>query len=149
MNDMNGPGNTGQREKVPLPVQGLEVRVYPQAQRNEKDHLLAFASVTLGGVFAVNGLRRMNSEKGPFVAMPSKADGKGGYRDICFPVTKEMHDALNKAVLSGYHQALEQMSSRGAEVEASVRDALHTAQGKTEGLRPEQTQHRTADKGAR
>ena len=148
MNEMKGPGSAGQPEKAALPVPSLEVRVYPQAQRNEKDHLLAFASVTLGGVFAINSLRLMNSDKGPFVAMPSKADGKGGYRDICFPVTKEMHDALNKAVIAGYHQALEQMSSRGAEVKASVREALHSAQAAT-ASRPEQARQRTADKGAR
>ena len=94
MNENMNPGSGQQQEKQALPVPGLEVRVYPQAQRNENDKLLAYASVTLGGVFAVNGLRLMNSDKGPFVAMPSKADGKGGYRDVCFPVTKEMHEAL-------------------------------------------------------
>ena len=133
-------------EGVSPPIPGLEVRVYPQAQRSDK--LLGFASVTLGGVFAVNGLRLMDSEKGPFVAMPSKPDGKGGYRDVCFPVTKEMHSALNNAVIDGYHKALEQLATRGAEVKSSVRGALKEA-AKEAAARPAPAMARTTDKGAR
>ena len=67
--------NNAGTEAISPPIPSLEVRVYPQAKRNENDKLLGFASVTLGGVFAVNGIRLMDSEKGPFVAMPSKPDG--------------------------------------------------------------------------
>ena len=148
MNENMNSGYGQQQEKRALPVPGLEVRVYPQAQRNEKDHLLAFASVTLGGVFAVNGIRLMDSDKGPFVAMPSKADGKGGYRDVCFPVTKEMHAALKEAVISGYHQELSKMATRGEEVKQSVRGALQEAKQES-AARASQPPQRTADKGAR
>ena len=148
MNENMNPGSGQQQEKQALPVPGLEVRVYPQAQRNENDKLLAYASVTLGGVFAVNGLRLMNSDKGPFVAMPSKADGKGGYRDVCFPVTKEMHEALKNAVISGYHQELSKMATRGEEIKTSVRGALQEAKQES-AARASQPPQRAADKGAR
>ena len=143
-----GAHQGGDKAAVSAPVPNMDVRVYPQAQRNENDKLLAFASVTLGGVFAVTGLRLMNSEKGPFVAMPSKADGKGGYRDVCFPVTKEMHAALNKAVLDGYHQELSKMATRGEEIKTSVRGALQEAKQEA-AARSTQAPQRAADKGAR
>lgn len=145
----NMTNNTG-TEAVSAPIPPIAVKVYPQTKRNENDKLLAFASVTLGGVFAVNGIRLTDSSKGPFVSMPSKPDGKGGYRDICLPITKEMHDALNNAVMNGYKVAVVEMNNRGAEAaqRASMRDQLKAAQQEA-SARPAQTAARAADKGAR
>ncbi|MBQ9721880.1 MAG: hypothetical protein IJV64_14505, partial [Oscillospiraceae bacterium] len=75
---------------------------------------------------------------------------KGGYSDICLPITKEMHNALNDAVLNGYNQAVAELNSRGADVaqKASMRDALKEA-AKEAAARPTQAAAKTADKGAR
>ena len=54
---------------------------------NTSGNVLANASVTLGGCFAVRGLRIMNSEKGPFVSMPGYKS-QNGFRDICFPARR-------------------------------------------------------------
>ena len=54
----------------------VSVKVYPV---KEPGTLLAFASVSLGGYFAINGVRVMNGEKGPFVAMPSRKEKDGQY----------------------------------------------------------------------
>lgn len=131
------------------PIPSIKVKVYPQAQRNENDKLLGFASVTIGGVFAVNSLRLMDSEKRPFVAMPSRKDKGGNYHDICLPITSEMHKALNKAVIEGYKEAVAELNSRGAEVaqKASMHDQLKSTQrGATARPAPAA---RTANKGAR
>ena len=137
-------------EGVSPPIPGIEVKVYPQARRNENDKLLGYASVTLGGVFAVNSIRLMDSDKGPFVAMPSRKDKDGNYHDICLPITTEMHKALNDAVLDGYKVAVAEMGSRGAEVaqKASMRDQLKAAQQEA-AARPAPAAARTTDKGAR
>ena len=45
----------------------VSVKVYPLQEKG--GNLLAFASATVGGCFAVNGIRVMDSEKGKFVAM--------------------------------------------------------------------------------
>lgn len=37
---------------------------------NTSGNVLAYVSVTLGGYFAVRGLRIVDSTKGPFVSMP-------------------------------------------------------------------------------
>jgi stage V sporulation protein G len=78
----------------------LDVRAYPIAE--PKGSVAAFASVTIDDIFAVNNIRVVNSEKGLFVAMPQVKDSKGEYRDICFPVTKELRQQLNEAILGAY-----------------------------------------------
>ncbi len=59
----------------------VSVKVYPLQEKG--GNLLAFASATVGGCFAVNGIRVMDSEKGKFVAMPSSKGKDGKYHDIC------------------------------------------------------------------
>ena len=60
----------------------------------------AYASVTIDGMFAVHGLRVMETEKGRFVNMPSTSytdrDGNKQYSDIFHAVTKSalLHDTL-------------------------------------------------------
>ena len=78
----------------------LDVRAYPIAE--PKGNVLAFASVTINDMFAVNNIRVVNSDKGPFVAMPQVKDKEDKYRDICFPVTSELRKQLNEAILDAY-----------------------------------------------
>lgn len=125
-----------------LAVPGVDVKIY-LPKDPEKDHgkLLGFASVNLGGVFAVNGIRIYETEKGPYVAMPSTKGQDGKYHDMCCPTTKEMRQALNAAVLGAYEKTVEQERP-------SVRGALKEA-AKEAAERPASTPKRTADKGDR
>ena len=115
----------------------ISVKVYPM--KEDKGNLLAFASATIGGCFAVNGIRIMDSEKGKFVAMPSSKGGDGKYHDICCPTTAEMRKAINTAVLGEYEKAVEKPSLRGALQNAA----------KEVAARPAPEGQRTVDKGAR
>ena len=136
--------------KSPAPPAALDiaVRVYPS---KAEGNLLAFASVTLGGCFAVKGIKIMDSDKGAFVAMPDRKDGKGEYHDICFPTTSEMRQSLNTAVLGEYQKVMELLAARSEKVRPSVRDALqHAARTAAEHPAPAETpQRRTMAKGAR
>lgn len=68
--------------------------------------LRASASARIGEAFAVHGLKVWDSEKGPFVSMPSvKVNGE--YTDTFHPITKEAREALNTAVLEAYEARLE------------------------------------------
>lgn len=79
--------------------------------------VLAHASVTLNGCFAVRGLKIVQGEHGPFVSMPSRKT-ENGYHDVCFPCTKDFRDQLHATVLEAYQQELTQMAHRGQEVPA-------------------------------
>ncbi len=139
---------TQETAKEASPPLSVEAKVYPY---KKEGNLLAFASVTLGGCFAVRDIRVMNSEKGVFLSMPDRPDGKGEYRDICFPTTAEMRTAIKTAVLNEYQKVMELMAERGAEAKTSVHNALHAPPKKTppaqEAEKP--AKQRKADKGAR
>ena len=91
----------------------MTVKVHPV--RDSKS-LLATASVIIGGCFAVRGIQVRDGKNGVFVSMPQRKDAKGEYRDICFPTTAEMRQAINAAVLGEYE--------RTATSRASLLDAL-------------------------
>lgn len=132
---------------TPQPL-SVEAKVYPS---KTEGNLLAFASVTLGGCFAIKNIRIMNSEKGMFLAMPDRQDAKGEYRDVCFPTTAEMRKSLDSAVLGEYQRVMELLTERGTKAKTSVRDTLTRGQKKTapaqEAARP--AKQRNASKGAR
>lgn len=63
----------------------------------------AIANVVINGEFAVRGVKVVESEKGAFVAMPSKKMGQD-YGDVAFPTTPEAHKAVANAVMKSYEQ---------------------------------------------
>ncbi len=73
---------------------------------------LATASIDLNGVFAVRGVKVVQGANGPFVSMPSYKAGDG-FKDVCFPVTKEFREQLHAAVLGAYQQEMAQLTQRG------------------------------------
>lgn len=85
------------------PSMEMEARAY----LSQKGNTLGYASLTINGCFAVNGIRIMNGENGPFAAMPGRKDKDGNYRDICFPTTKELREEINSLVVDAYYAELE------------------------------------------
>ena len=86
-----------------MPIQ-LQVRIFrPRAE----GPVLADASVTLNGCFAIRGIQIREGKNGPFVSMPSR-QVKGEYRDVCFPCTKEFKQAFDQTVLEAYQMELRQ-----------------------------------------
>lgn len=76
----------------------------------------ATASVNFDDSFAVTGIKVMEGSKGLFVAMPSyKANS--GFRDVCFPITKEFREELHGAVLNGYKLAISQLQGGAQRVQ--------------------------------
>ena len=100
----------------------MTVKVFPvQSSKN----LLATASVTLGGCFAVCGIQIRDGKNGTFVSVPQRKDAKGEYHDICFPTTAEMRQAIQTAVLGEYERTSQRDQSRG-----SVLGAMRDSQAK-------------------
>lgn len=94
-------------EQEALPMQ-MEVKIHAL---NTSGNVLANASVTLNGCFAVRGVKVISSENGPFVSMPHYKS-RDGYKDICFPCTKEFHLQFSDAVVAAYRQELAQLPQR-------------------------------------
>ena len=85
----------------------------------------------------VENLKIVQGSKGLFVGMPSQPDGKGGYRDMAYPVTKEFREQLNTAVLQAYEVKLEQMAERGSAGRASISEQLKAGKATAEQAKAE------------
>lgn len=110
----------------------LDVRVKPIIPTG---NLVAFASVTINDSFKVDGFRICSSEKGLFVNMPSTQDGKGNWKDVCWPVTADFRKQLCDALIEGYGQAIENLqatleATKGAAEKPSLSGALKENAGK-------------------
>lgn len=69
----------------------------------DKGTLKANASVTFNDCFVVHGLKVIESDKGTFVAMPSRKGEDGKFIDICHPLNNDMRNAIKDAVLDKYN----------------------------------------------
>ncbi len=96
------PALTSQREALPMQV---DVKIH---SLHASGPVLADASVNLNGCFAIRGVKVVEGSNGPFVSMPSYK-GRDGYKDICFPCTKEFRQEFDSAVLDAYQQQLAQV----------------------------------------
>lgn len=74
-------------------------------------NLKAFASLSIDEAFVIRSLTVRESENGLFVSMPSYKQG-GEYRDVCFPLSKELRDEINKVVIDEYKQELVNFQNR-------------------------------------
>ena len=94
------------KEKVETSKDVVEVKAKIDALVDyENSKTKAFASITIGDMFAVHGVRVMESDKGLFVRMPQRKVGEN-YVDIFHGITKEAWETTNQAVLDAYEQKL-------------------------------------------
>ena len=98
-----------------LPTE-IDVRLY---RPTAKGPVLADASVTLNGCFAIRGIQIRAGQNGPFVSMPSR-QVHGEYRDICFPCTSEFRQTFDQAVLDAYWMEISQMAQPAQKQDGSM-----------------------------
>lgn len=102
---MHDPSWEESARQETLPMQ-VDVRIH---SLHTEGPVLADASVGLNGCFVIRGVKVMNSDSGPFVSMPRRKTGSG-YKDVCFPSTREFRQQFHDAVLDAYQQTLMQLS---------------------------------------
>ena len=93
-------------------------------------NLMGFASVKFNDCFVVENLKIVQGSKGLFVGMPSQPDGKGGYRDMAYPVK------------------LEQMAERGSAGRASISEQLKAGKAAAEQAKAERPPKEKPSRGA-
>jgi stage V sporulation protein G len=77
----------------------------------------AYANVTLGGEFAVHGVKVMERDDGTvWVSMPRQRSATDGvWRDVFHPITGEARDRLISMVLKAYEEFLKGGQDTGAD----------------------------------
>ena len=72
-------------------------------------------SITLDDAFAVHDIKVIQGENRLFVAMPSRRDEKGTFRDVVHPINSELRNELETQILSAYQRELENQSMEQTE----------------------------------
>lgn len=62
------------------------------------------ASITIDDSFVIHEIKILESEKGLFVAMPSRRLPSGEFKDIAHPINAEARELIQKAVLNEYEK---------------------------------------------
>lgn len=67
-----------------------------------KGNLRAILSITIDDCIAIHEIKVIQSTERLFVAMPSRSDENGEYRDIVHPISPEAREALENVILTYY-----------------------------------------------
>ena len=62
----------------------------------------AVVSITIDDEFVVHDIKVIEGEKGLFIAMPSRKDADGEYRDIAHPINSGTRDMIQRVILDKY-----------------------------------------------
>jgi stage V sporulation protein G len=84
-------------------MQITDVRVRKVAKEGK---LKAVVSITMDDEFVVHDIKVIEGKEKLFAAMPSRKSTDGTYRDIVHPITAEMRDELQNAILVKYEEFL-------------------------------------------
>jgi len=80
------------------------LQVYPV--RAPKGKLIAYARVLLNDELQLTALRLYEGANGMFVSYPCDPGYKGeDYRQVFYPVTKQLRDLIEAAVIKEYNEA--------------------------------------------
>ena len=69
--------------------------------------LRGIVSVTFDDIFAVHDIKVVQGDQRLFVAMPSRRDDSGVFRDIVHPITIGARKAIEQEILDAYQMELD------------------------------------------
>ena len=71
----------------------------------------AIVSVTLDNMLVIHDIKVIEGQEKMFVAMPSRKNAEGEYKDIVHPITPQMREQLQGAILAKYEEALKEQEN--------------------------------------
>ncbi len=81
-----------------------DIRVRKVSQEGK---MKAIVSVTFDDAFVVHDIKVIEGHEKLFAAMPSRKSTDGTYRDIVHPITMQMREQLQNAVLAKYEEYIQ------------------------------------------
>lgn len=83
-----------------MTITGIKVRkLIPEGK------LKGIVSVTFDNSFAVHDIKVIEGDNRLFVAMPSRRDDTGTFRDIVHPISTEVRKRMESEILEAYYNA--------------------------------------------
>lgn len=77
----------------------------------QESRLKALVSVTVGGDLAVHDIKIIDGPERLFVAMPSRKDEGGIFRDVAHPITTEARALMEGAILDEYQRYMANLNA--------------------------------------
>lgn len=79
-------------------------------RRVEKEgKMKAVVSITIDNEFAVHDIKIIDGEKGLFIAMPSRRNADGEYRDVAHPINADARKQLQDLIMEKYREFVTEM----------------------------------------
>lgn len=66
----------------------------------------AVVSVTLDNMLVIHDIKIIEGVEKMFIAMPSRKNAEGEYKDIVHPITSQLRETLQSAILAKYEEIL-------------------------------------------
>lgn len=73
---------------------------------SKEGNMKAIVSITLEGEFVIHDIKIIEGDKGLFIAMPSRKTPEGEFKDIAHPISHEMREQVQRAILEEYERVL-------------------------------------------
>jgi len=86
--------------------------------------LRAVVSVTIDDMFAVHDIKVVQGDERLFVAMPSRKDENGVFRDIVHPISHSARKLFEENILDAYERQLAIMETEASEEANEEADEL-------------------------
>lgn len=83
-----------------------KVTIYLNERKDSK--ILAYASLTLDEIFVVTGIKLIKGKNGKFITFPQYKTKDEDYRDVCFPLNKELRDDITDLVIVEYNKKVKE-----------------------------------------
>lgn len=71
----------------------------------------AIVSVTLDNMLVIHDIKVIEGVEKMFVAMPSRRNAEGEYKDIVHPITSQLRETLQTAILAKYEEVLNEQAA--------------------------------------
>ena len=70
----------------------------------ENSRMKGIVSILIDDCFAVHDIKVIEGDNGLFVAMPSRRNAVGDYRDVAHPINQETRDMIEKEIINKYKE---------------------------------------------
>lgn len=70
----------------------------------------AIVSVTLDDMLVIHDIKVIEGAGKMFVAMPSRKNAEGEYKDIVHPITSELREMIQTAIIAKYEETLKEQT---------------------------------------
>ena len=69
--------------------------------------LRAVVSITIDNAIAIHDIKRVQGDERMFVAMPSRREDSGIFRDIIHPISSNVREEIEKKILNAYQSYIQ------------------------------------------